>query len=138
MPMAPRTNQYQGYQGGYGVGGVIKGRLVTGMDEARAAQFDLDGTASYFPAPAENRIYVKNIDLNGLPVFQVYQLMEQKPEPKAYADTGVVEALQKRVEQLEELLKGVNANVQQLQSNATNANAQSEQQPDGFNAKHVR
>lgn len=31
----------------------VRGHLVTGIEEARAAQVMLDGTPSYFPSPAE-------------------------------------------------------------------------------------
>lgn len=50
----------------------VRGHLVTGIEEARAAQVMLDGTPSYFPSPAEGKIYEKSIDLNGMPVFKVY------------------------------------------------------------------
>ena len=35
----------------------LKGRIVTSMDEAKAAQIDLDGTSTFFPCPAEGKIY---------------------------------------------------------------------------------
>lgn len=143
MPVAnmqPRLNQYQPYQG-YTGPQLVKGRVVAGLDEAKAAQFDLDGTPSYFPSPAEGKIYVKHIDFNGLPVFNVYQLVENKPnQPVVYAEQNTVMALQKRVDQLESLLKGVTNNGQQLQSYANDANngsASTKQQPDGTNAEHV-
>ena len=47
----------------------LKGRIVTGMDEAKAAQIDLDGTSTFFPCPAEGKIYEKLIGLDGLPIF---------------------------------------------------------------------
>lgn len=53
---------------------VLNGRMVTGIEEARASQIALDGTPSYFPSPAENKIYVKSLDMNGLPVFATYKL----------------------------------------------------------------
>lgn len=49
------------------------------VDEARAAQIDFDGSVSYFPSPAENKIYTKTTDLNGLPVFVTY--VAEKPAP---------------------------------------------------------
>ena len=87
---------------------VIKGRIVTGMEEARAAQIDLDGSVSVFPSPSEHRIYTKTIDINGNPVFEVYQkAMPQEAKAPVYADSGVVAALQRRVEQLEMMMQGV-------------------------------
>ena len=40
------------------VNNIVKGRVVTGIEEARAAQVDLDGTPSYFPSLGEGKIYV--------------------------------------------------------------------------------
>lgn len=48
----------------------IKGRPVTSIEEARAAQVDLDGTSTYFPAPAEGKIYEKLIGMDGLPILE--------------------------------------------------------------------
>ena len=48
----------------------IKGRPVTNIEEARAAQIDFDGSMSYFPCPAERKIFAKGLDLNGNPVFE--------------------------------------------------------------------
>lgn len=93
------------------------GRIVTGIEEARAAQIPLDGTPIYFPSPAENKIYVKYVGMNGTPVFNVYELSVQGKQP-VYADSAVVAALQQRVEQLERLVKGGGSNVQ---SNAVTA-----------------
>ena len=50
------------------VNNIVKGRVVTGIEEARAAQVDLDGTPSYFPSLGEGKIYVKYIGMDGLPV----------------------------------------------------------------------
>lgn len=44
----------------------IKGRPVTNIEEARAAQIDFDGSMSYFPCPAERKIFAKGLDLNGV------------------------------------------------------------------------
>lgn len=115
--------------------GGIKGRMVTSVDEARAAQIDFDGSLNYFPAPAEGKIYVKSIGLDGLPVFEVYQRVDaaQKQQP-VYVESGAFAALQQRVEQLEAALKGANNNVQSYAVNANNEQSQ----PAGTNATDVR
>jgi hypothetical protein len=92
--------QQQGYQPQMGTS-YLKGRLVTGVEEARAAQIDLDGSSTFFPSLAEGRIYEKSIDLNGVPVFKVYELAKQGKH------TDVVTDLQKRVERIEQRLGGV-------------------------------
>lgn len=115
--------------------GGIKGRMVTSVDEARAAQIDFDGSMSYFPCPAERKIFAKGLDLNGNPVFEVYQLVagnvQQQP---AYVESSAFAALQQRVEQLEAALKGANNNVQPYAVNANNEQSQ----PAGTNAADVR
>lgn len=102
----------------------IKGRPVTNIEEARAAQIDFDGSMSYFPCPAERKIFAKGLDLNGNPVFEVYQLVtgnvQQQP---AYVESSAFMALQQRVEQLEAALKGANNNVYAV--NANNEQSQS-------------
>lgn len=59
----------------------LRGRVVTGIEEARASQISLDGTPSFFPSPSEGKIYEKAIDLNGMPVFKVYAL-SAVPKPQ--------------------------------------------------------
>lgn len=86
----------------------LKGRIVTSMDEAKAAQVDLDGTSTYFPAPAEGKIYEKLIGMDGLPIFRVYQLQQDGGmQAPAYADNNTVLALQRRIEKLEEQIGGM-------------------------------
>lgn len=77
---------------------MMKGRTVASLDEVKAAQIDLDGSLTYFPCPADNCIYAKAIDMNGMPVIQTYKLsFEKEAIPKRYADAEVVEALQQKV-----------------------------------------
>lgn len=85
----------------------LKGRVVTGIDEAKAAQIDLDGSSTFFPCPAEGKIYEKSIDLNGLPVFRVYQLSNpQEQKQPVYAERNSVDRLAERVDKLEKQLQG--------------------------------
>lgn len=112
----------------------IKGRPVTNIEEARAAQIDFDGSTSYFPCPAERKIFAKGLDLNGNPVFEVYQLVNGNVQQPAYVESSAFMALQQRVEQLEAALKGANNNVQTYAVNANNEQSQSA----GTNAADVR
>lgn len=101
--------------------GTLKGRLVTNIEEARAAQIDLDGSSTFFPCPAEGKIYEKSTDLNGAPVFRVYQIVNpQEQKQPVYAERSSVDNLIQRVDKLEKQLQGgmnhdkpndVNANV---------------------------
>ena len=78
----------------------LKGRIVTGMDEAKAAQIDLDGTSTFFPCPAEGKIYEKLIGLDGLPIFRIYEINNSQKQP-AYAEQNIVDRLVERVDRLE-------------------------------------
>lgn len=95
------TNSYQQ--------ATLKGRVVTSIDEARAAMVDLDGTSNFFPAPAEGKIYEKLIGMDGLPIFRVYALQPDiQAQQPAYADNNLVAALQRRIERLEQQVGGMN------------------------------
>lgn len=86
----------------------LKGRIVTGIDEAKAAQIDFDGSSTFFPCPAEGKIYEKFLGLDGLPVFRVYQIAQaQEPKQPVYAERSYVDNLMKRVDNLEKALGGV-------------------------------
>ena len=86
---------------------VIKGRIVTSIDEARAAQIDLDGTSTYFPSPAEGKIYEKLIGLDGMPIFRVYEIKQANEQKPVYAEKNIVLALQARIEKLEHQIGGM-------------------------------
>lgn len=99
----------------------LSGRVVTGIEEARASQISLDGTPSYFPSPAEGKIYVKSLDMNGLPVFLTYELNmsnygNQIPKNE---ENMQISSLVCRIDAIESKLKEIEKNG----SNAINSNA---------------
>lgn len=101
-------------------GGYLRGRMVTGMDEAKAAQIEMDGTSTFFPCPAEGKIYEKFLGLDGLPVFRVYQIAQPQEQQKpVYAERSYVDNLIKRVDNLEKTLGGVNHEPDANSSNVT-------------------
>lgn len=109
----------------------LKGRIVTSIDEAKAAQVDLDGSSTYFPAPAEGKVYEKLIGMDGLPVFRVYTLQESGGQKQpVYADNNVVIALQRRIEKLEEQIGGM-TNDEHISDDADGAAGR---KPNGTNA----
>ena len=55
---------------------VLKGRPVSSIDEARAASIDFDGSIFFFPDLAGNRIYTKQINLDGTATLNMYELKE--------------------------------------------------------------
>lgn len=54
----------------------LKGRPVSSMEEARASSIDFDGTVFYFPDLANNRIYTKQINMDGTASLLMYELKE--------------------------------------------------------------
>lgn len=55
----------------------IKGRPVSGIEEARAAMIDLDGSLFVFTDIANKKIYTKQIQLDGSAEVKTYKLIEQ-------------------------------------------------------------
>lgn len=105
-----------------------KMRVVTSIEEARAAQIDLDGTPTLFRSPAEGKIYEKSIGLDGLPVFNIYQRVDAATQQQpVYAEYKAVQNLQERVVQLENLLKGAGPNVQSNANDAANGTTAKQQ-----------
>lgn len=56
---------------------ILKGRPVSSFDEAKASMIDLDGSLFIFPDIANNRIYTKQINLDGTASLKTYSLIEQ-------------------------------------------------------------
>lgn len=67
----PAMRQSQNYQTPY-----LKGRLVSSLEEAKAASIDFDGSIFYFPDLANSRIYTKQINLDGTATLNMYELKE--------------------------------------------------------------
>ena len=133
-PYRPPYNGYPQVQGNYPqtypqrypqqqmqmpVNNIVKGRVVTGIEEARAAQVDLDGTPSYFPSLGEGKIYVKYIGMDGLPVFQTFIVEQPKPQMPGIS----LESLAQRVQNIENAIQNMNGGAGHVQSNGDDANA---------------
>lgn len=56
----------------------LKGRPVSSVEEARASMIDLDGTMFIFTDIANNKIYTKQVLLDGTAELKTYVLEEQK------------------------------------------------------------
>lgn len=54
----------------------LRGRPVSSIDEVRAIPVEFDGSVSYFPDLANNRIYTKQINLDGTASLLMYELKE--------------------------------------------------------------
>ena len=52
----------------------LKGRPVASIEEARASIIDFDGSTFYFPDLTNQRIYTKQINMDGTVSLNVYEL----------------------------------------------------------------
>ena len=109
---------------------VVKGRIVSSLEEVKASQVDFDGSITYFPCVAENCIYTKGIDLNGLPIIQKYVLEQPAPPPQYVT----MEMLEQRLSEL----KGAMNYEPTDESYGNPINAKSVKQPNGTNAVNAR
>ena len=50
--------------------------FVSSLEEARAAAVDFDGSISYFPDLASNKIYTKQINVDGTASLKMYEFKE--------------------------------------------------------------
>lgn len=64
----------------------LKGRPVSSIDEARAMTIDFDGSVFYFPDLANNRIYTKQINMDGTVSLLMYELKEIPTSSPTNAD----------------------------------------------------
>lgn len=81
--MMPNYNPYQTQQTPrfpYQDPNFLKGRPVTSIEEVRATPIDFDGSIFYFPDLTNNRIYTKQINMDGTASFKVFEL-RSTPEP---------------------------------------------------------
>lgn len=64
----------------------LKGRPVSSIEEARAAQIDFDGSLFIFPDIANHKIYTKQINMDGTAAMNVYAIVQEAPPaaPPAY------------------------------------------------------
>ena len=54
----------------------LKGRPVSSLEEARAAAVDFDGSIFFFPDLASDRIYTKQINVDGTASLKMYEYKE--------------------------------------------------------------
>lgn len=57
----------------------LKCRPVSSIEEARAAQIDLDGSLFVFPDIANQKIYTKQINPDGTAALNIYSLTKDMP-----------------------------------------------------------
>ena len=72
----PLSNMRPMQQMNYQSSPLLKGRLVSSFEEAKAAGIDFDGSIFYFPDLANRRIYTKQINMDGTATLNMYELKE--------------------------------------------------------------
>lgn len=84
---------------------MLRGRVVTSLEEVKASPVIMDGIETYFPLPAENAIYIKYVDLNGNSVIKKYvQIQQEDNQEQQQPLTTAITDLQNRVKSLETVL----------------------------------
>ena len=74
----------------------LKGRPVSSLEEARATIIDFDGSIFIFPDLANNKIYTKQINMDGTASLKVYdqeEFSELKKRIDELAEAGRKSAL---------------------------------------------
>ena len=111
------NNQYHGNQQlSQNNGNSLKGRPVTSLEEARAAQIDFDGSVFFFPDIANGKIYTKQINLDGTATLKEYKAdsMPVKEEQVAESESKdyllMIEDLQNQIDEIKKKIGG-NKNV---------------------------
>lgn len=70
---------------------LIKGRPVVSIEEARAAQIDLDGSLFVFTDIGNKKIYTKQINLDGTATLNTYSLVENVAPTESYVTRAELE-----------------------------------------------
>lgn len=99
----------------------IKGRPVVSMEEARAAQIDLDGSLFVFTDIGNKKIYTKQINLDGTATLNTYSLVENVAPSESYVtktelENAIALIREEMMKKEEERKSEVNDTVKQQQS----------------------
>lgn len=102
----------------------LKGRPVSSVEEARASIIDFDGSVFFFPDLANQRIYTKQINMDGTATLNMYELKEMP----ALLNSNVNYVTR---EEFEEALKQIQNNLfkQTPPSSSSNVPQQKDQAP---------
>lgn len=95
----------------------LRGRPVASIEEVKAIPIDFDGSTFYFPDASNERIYTKQIGLNGQAILRMYQLSDI-PQPQT-VDFVSKDEFNKAIEDLKMQIKqgGIENDKQQQQPN---------------------
>ena len=89
----------------------LKGRPVSSVEEARASMIDLDGTMFIFTDIANNKIYTKQVLLDGTAELKTYVLEEQK-QPNVTQQKQSVEYVTKQ--NFDEIINDIKTSIENM------------------------
>ena len=98
----------------------LRGRPVASIEEVKAIPIDFDGSTFYFPDASNERIYTKQIGLNGQAILRMYQLSDiPQPQPQQNVEFVSKDEFNKAIEDLKMQIKqgGIENDKQQQQPN---------------------
>ena len=87
----------------------LKGRPVVSLEEARAAQIDLDGSLHIFTDIGNKKIYTKQINVDGTATLNTYSLVEEPVIEQAIPQEDYVTKAEfnQALSQIQTILNGV-------------------------------
>ena len=85
-------------------------RPVTSIEEVRAISPNFDGSKQYFEDVTNNKMYIKYMDLNGLPITKVFSIDNTPPKENNISNVDYVSkeefnSLRVKMEQYEGIIK---------------------------------
>ncbi len=78
----------------------LKGRPVSSLEEVRAMSVDFDGSISYFPDIANNKIYTKQVNMDGTSTVLMYELKEIPTQESVNNDFITREEFERAISEL--------------------------------------
>ena len=78
----------------------LKGRPVSSLEEVRAMSVDFDGSISYFPDIANNKIYTKQVNMDGTSTVLMYEMKEIPAQQEVNNDFITREEFEKAISEL--------------------------------------
>lgn len=79
---------------------MLKGRPVSSVEEAKAANIDFDGSVFFFPDMAHKRIYTKQINMDGTATLLMYELKETPTDSITTVEYVTREEFEKAIQAL--------------------------------------
>lgn len=133
--MNQRLAQYDQMYPDQAAKNLVKCRAVTSIDEAKAAMIDLDGSTTIFTDLGHNRIYTKQINLDGTATLNSYVL--EKPDENTQLSPEAEERF-KRIENSILVLKGEIENVKSNAVYPANGSTKKQSKSSANDAANVR